>query len=126
MYGYLTFDVLVIRNCFDWERSLTNSYKLIEPGFVKLLRDIGGDAAVESSFNVLSEKLYGRGEIGTKVREALNPSYFGDTAKLSKSLTELGALPDHWEVRYTSRGQRYFVNHSTRTTQFTGELTVHY
>ena len=74
-------------------RHLTNSYKLIEPGFVKLLRDIGGDAAVESSFNVLSEKLYGRGEIGTKVREALNPSYFGDTAKLSKSLTELGALP---------------------------------
>lgn len=35
---------------------------------------------------------------------------------------ELGALPDHWEVRYTSRGQRYFVNHSTRTTQFTGKL----
>ena len=36
-------------------RHLTNSYKLIEPGFVKLLRDVGGDAAVESSLNVLSE-----------------------------------------------------------------------
>lgn len=34
---------------------------------------------------------------------------------------ELGALPDNWEVRYTARGQRYFVNHSTRTTQFTGD-----
>ena len=37
---------------------------------------------------------------------------------------ELGALPDNWEVRYTSRGQRYFVNHSTRTTQFTGESDI--
>ena len=74
-------------------RHLTNTYKLIEPGFVKLLRDIGGDAAVEGAFNVLSQKLYGRGEIGTKVRDALNPSYFGDTAKLSKSLTELGFEP---------------------------------
>ena len=73
-------------------RHLTNSYKLIEPGFVKLLRDIGGDAAVESAFNVLSTP-FGRGELGTKVRDALNPSFFGDTAKLSKSLTELGALP---------------------------------
>ena len=75
-------------------RHLTNSYKLIEPGIIKLLRDVGGDAAVESAFNVLSEKLYGRGEIGTKIRNALNPSYFGDTAKLSKSLTELGYLTD--------------------------------
>ena len=74
-------------------RHLTNTYKLIEPGFVKLLRDVGGDAAVEGAFNVLSQKLYGRGEIGTKVRDALNPSYFGDTAKLSKSLTELGFEP---------------------------------
>jgi len=73
-------------------RHLTNSYKLIEPGFVKLLRDVGGDAAVESAFNVLSTPL-GRGELGTKVRNALNPSYFGDTAKLSKSLTELGFQP---------------------------------
>ena len=73
-------------------RHLTNSYKLIEPGFVKLLRDVGGDAAVEDAFNVLSIPL-GRGELGTKVRNALNPSYFGDTAKLSKSLTELGFQP---------------------------------
>lgn len=78
-------------------RHLTNSYKLIEPGFVKLLRDMGGDAAVESAFNVLSQKLYGRGEIGTKIRNALNPSYFGDTAKLSKSLTELGFEPTGFE-----------------------------
>ena len=55
-------------------RHLTNSYKLIEPGFVKLLRDVGGDAAVESAFNVLSTPL-GRGELGTKVRNALNPSF---------------------------------------------------
>jgi len=73
-------------------RHLTNSYKLIEPGFVKLLRDVGGDAAVEDAFNVLSIPL-GRGELGTKVRNALNPSYFGDTAKLSKSFTELGFQP---------------------------------
>jgi len=74
-------------------RHLTNTYKLIEPGFVKLLRDVGGDAAVESGFNILSKQLNGRGEIGTKVRNALNPSYFGDTAKLSKSIKELG-FPD--------------------------------
>jgi len=73
-------------------RHLTNSYKLIEPGFVKLLRDVGGDAAVEGAFNVLSTPL-GRGELGTKVRNALNPSYFGDTAQLAKSLTELGFQP---------------------------------
>jgi len=73
-------------------RHLTNSYKLIEPGFVKLLRDVGGDAAVEGAFNVLSTPL-GRGELGTKIRNALNPSYFGDTAQLAKSLTELGFQP---------------------------------
>ena len=74
-------------------RHFTNSYKLIEPGIVKLLRDIGGEAAVESGLNILSKKLNGRGEIGTRVRNSLNPSYFGDTAKLARSLTELGIQP---------------------------------
>ena len=70
-------------------RHLTSTYKLIEPGFVKLLRDVGGDAAVEKGFNILSTPL-GRGELGTRVRNALNPSYFGDTAQLSKTFKELG------------------------------------
>ena len=43
--------------------------------------------------NILSKKLNGRGEIGTRVRNSLNPSYFGDTAKLARSLTELGIQP---------------------------------
>ena len=34
---------------------------------------------------------------------------------------ELGALPDGWEVRYTSLGRPYYVNHYSRTTQFTGK-----
>lgn len=34
--------------------------------------------------------------------------------------SELGALPDGWEIRYTVQGRRYFVNHMNRTTQFTG------
>ena len=34
---------------------------------------------------------------------------------------ELGSLPDGWETRYTAHGRRYFVNHISRTTQFTGE-----
>ena len=34
---------------------------------------------------------------------------------------ELGSLPDGWETRYTAHGRRYFVNHVSRTTQFTGE-----
>ena len=72
--------------------ALTDTYKLIEPGMYKLLRDIGGDAAVEDAFNILSSPL-GKGEFGTRIRNSLNPSYFGDTAKLSKSLTELGILP---------------------------------
>ena len=73
-------------------KALTDTYKLIEPGIYKLLRDIGGDAAVEDAFNVLSSPL-GKGELGTRIRNSLNPSYFGDTAKLSKSLTELGIEP---------------------------------
>ena len=73
-------------------KALTDTYKLIEPGMYKLLRDIGGDAAVEDAFNILSSPL-GKGEFGTRIRNSLNPSYFGDTAKLSKSLTELGILP---------------------------------
>jgi len=73
-------------------KALTDTYKLIEPGIYKLLRDIGGDAAVEDAFNVLSSPL-GKGELGTRIRNSLNPSYFGDTAKLSKSFTELGIQP---------------------------------
>ena len=38
------------------------------------------------------------------------------------SNSDLGNLPDGWEIRYTSNGRRYFVNHANRTTQFTGEL----
>ncbi len=34
--------------------------------------------------------------------------------------TELGGLPDGWEIRYTAHGRRYFVDHINRTTQFTG------
>ena len=33
--------------------------------------------------------------------------------------TELGALPDGWEIRYTEHGRKYFVDHMSRTTQFT-------
>lgn len=33
--------------------------------------------------------------------------------------TELGSLPDGWEIRYTPHGRRYFVDHVNRTTQFT-------
>ena len=36
--------------------------------------------------------------------------------------SELGSLPDGWEIRYTANGRRYFVNHLNRTTQFTGIL----
>lgn len=31
---------------------------------------------------------------------------------------ELGPLPVGWEVRYTTNGRRYFVDHNNRTTQF--------
>ena len=65
----------------------------------KLLRDIGGDAAVEDAFNILSSPL-GKGEFGTRIRNSLNPSYFGDTAKLSKSLTELGILPTGGDSKF--------------------------
>jgi len=77
-------------------KAITNSYKLVEPGMLKLLRDIGGEAAAEDAFNILSSPL-GKGELGTRIRNSLNPSYFGDTAKLSKSFTELGALPTGFE-----------------------------
>ena len=33
--------------------------------------------------------------------------------------SELGSLPDGWEIRFTSHGRRYFVDHVNRTTQFT-------
>ena len=33
-------------------------------------------SGIENGLNVLSEKLGGRGEIGTRVRNALNHSYF--------------------------------------------------
>ena len=33
--------------------------------------------------------------------------------------TELGPLPDGWEIRYTENGRKYFVDHMSRTTQFT-------
>ena len=42
-----------------------------------------------------------------------------DTAFLSEQ--DLGALPEGWEVRYTASGRLYFVDHNTRTTQFTGK-----
>ena len=32
---------------------------------------------------------------------------------------ELGPLPDGWEIRYTDHGRKYFVDHMSRTTQFT-------
>ena len=32
---------------------------------------------------------------------------------------ELGPLPDGWEIRYTEHGRKYFVDHMSRTTQFT-------
>ena len=80
-------------------KALTDTYKLIEPGMYKLLRDIGGDAAVEDAFNILSSPL-GKGEFGTRIRNSLNPSYFGDTAKLSKSLTELGILPTGGDSKF--------------------------
>ena len=35
--------------------------------------------------------------------------------------SQLGELQEGWETRYTAHGRRYFVNHITRTTQFTGE-----
>lgn len=38
--------------------------------------------------------------------------------------SELGTLPDGWEIRYTANGRRYFVNHTNRTTQFTGMLCI--
>ena len=38
--------------------------------------------------------------------------------------SELGSLPDRWEIRYTANGRRYFVNHLNRTTQFTGTFCL--
>ena len=32
---------------------------------------------------------------------------------------ELGPLPEGWEIRYTEHGRKYFVDHMSRTTQFT-------
>lgn len=32
---------------------------------------------------------------------------------------DLGPLPSGWEMRVTSSGKRYFVDHNNRTTQFT-------
>lgn len=34
--------------------------------------------------------------------------------------SDLGDLPDGWEIRFTAHGRKYFVDHLRRTTQFTG------
>ena len=73
-------------------RHTANLIKLLEPGIAKFIRDVGGDAALEAAGNILSTP-FGKGEYGTRLRNALNPTYFNDTAKLSKSLTELGISP---------------------------------
>ena len=44
-----------------------------------------------------------------------------DTSFLTEQ--ELGSLPDGWEIRHTATGRVYYVDHNTRTTQFTGEGT---
>ena len=53
------------------------------------------------------------------------PSYYYSISDCSRDMGvncgELGALPDGWEVRYTSLGRPYYVNHYSRTTQFTGK-----
>ena len=49
-----------------------------------------------------------------KVRyEALQPLSSG----VSRMIQE-PALPPGWEMKYTSEGVRYFVDHNTRTTTF--------
>ena len=51
-----------------------------------------------------------------------DPALPRDTSELTNE--DLGALPDGWEVRYTTTGRRYFVDHNTRTTQFAGKLSI--
>jgi len=46
-----------------------------------------------------------------------DPNMPRDTSFLTEQ--ELGALPDGWEVRYTATRRLYYVDHNTRTTQFT-------
>ena len=47
-----------------------------------------------------------------------DPNMPRDTSFLTEQ--ELGALPDGWEVRHTATRRLYYVDHNTRTTQFTG------
>lgn len=42
-----------------------------------------------------------------------------DFAPLGLALDMLGSLPQGWEMRQTSSGRVYFVDHNNRTTQFT-------
>lgn len=35
------------------------------------------------------------------------------------NIQELGALPSGWEIRQTTTGRYYYVDHNNRTTQFT-------
>lgn len=51
---------------------------------------------------------------------SVNESYDVICRDIEVNLTELGTLPDGWEIRYTAHGRRYFVDHLNRTTQFTG------
>ena len=47
-----------------------------------------------------------------------------DTSFLTEQ--ELGSMPDGWEIRHTASGRVYYVDHNTRTTQFTGkDLPIH-
>ncbi len=49
-----------------------------------------------------------------------DPQLPRDTSFLTEQ--ELGALPDGWELRNTASGRVYYVDHHSRTTQFTGEI----
>lgn len=47
-----------------------------------------------------------------------DPNMPRDTSFLTEQ--ELGPLPDGWETRHTAAGRVYYVDHNTRTTQFSG------
>ncbi|XP_019898508.2 membrane-associated guanylate kinase, WW and PDZ domain-containing protein 2a isoform X7 [Esox lucius] len=42
----------------------------------------------------------------------------GEMAKPDENESELGPLPDNWEMAYTEKGEVYFIDHNTKTTSW--------
>jgi len=81
-------------------RALAKTYKILEPGILKLLTDVAGEAGANDAIDKLSASLGGEGAIGSDIRRALRPLYFGDkrsylkdASSLADYFSELGVRP---------------------------------